>query len=135
MMKRRSFRSGLAGCALLALGAVTIAGMAAAEPIDFFQVDGVSYDAAVPTPEEVIGWGLGDRPVRHDQLVSYLSQIADGSDRISVETIGYTHEHRPILFLSSPRPRTTRGSTTSGPPTWPHWNPVQPPMTDPRLSG
>ncbi len=99
MMKRRSFRSGLAGCALFALGAVTIAGMAAAEPIDFFQVDGVSYDAAVPTPEEVIGWGLGDRPVRHDQLVSYLSQIADGSDRISVETIGYTHEHRPILFF------------------------------------
>ena len=99
MMKRRSIRQGLAGSGLLAASLAVTAATAHAEPIEFYQVDGVTYDASVPAPEDVIGWGVGDRPVRHDQLVDYLTQIANGSDRISVETIGYTHERRPILFF------------------------------------
>lgn len=59
----------------------------------------VSYDPSVPTPAEFLGFELGRHPVRHHQLVDYLRLLAERSDRLSVETIGYSHERRPILFL------------------------------------
>ena len=70
-----------------------------AEPLDYFLVEGVSYDQTMPKPAEVFGHDIGDQPVRHDQMVTYLSQLAEHSSRISVETIGYSHEGRPILFF------------------------------------
>ncbi|WP_417468033.1 M14 family zinc carboxypeptidase [Maricaulis sp.] len=84
---------------LLGLSSLGLASPALAEPIGFFQLSGTAYDAAVPVPEERLGFELGERPVRHEQMVSYLTEIAQGSERITVETIGYTHEHRPILFF------------------------------------
>jgi len=81
------------------LGLSLFASVAQAETIDFYQVEGVTYDAGVPVPEDRLGFGLGERPVRHDLMVSYMTELANGSDRITVETIGYSHEHRPILFF------------------------------------
>ena len=59
----------------------------------------VSYNAAIPTPESFLGHELGAEPVRHHMMVDYLKTLAAASDRISIETIGYTHERRPIVFL------------------------------------
>ena len=59
----------------------------------------VTYDAAIPTPASVLGHELGAAPVRHHELVEYIATVANLSDRLSVETIGYTHERRPILFV------------------------------------
>lgn len=91
------FWSMAGAAAAMALTAVTPASQA--EPIEFYQVDGVPYDESIPTPEEFLGFGVGDRPVRHDLMVAYLRELAEISDRISVETIGYSHEGRPILFF------------------------------------
>ncbi|MGH8167922.1 MAG: M14 family zinc carboxypeptidase [Woeseiaceae bacterium] len=65
---------------------------------------GVSYDNEIPTPEIALGHPLGAAPVRHHELVDYLKDLADRSDRITVETIGYSHERRPILFLTITSP-------------------------------
>lgn len=75
-----------------------------AEPIDYFKVDSVTYDESVPAFETRAGYEIGERPVRYGDMIAYLSEIADGSDRISVETIGYSHERRPILtfIVTSP---------------------------------
>ncbi len=62
------------------------------------------YDPAVPTPEQFLGFPLGREPVRHHQLVDYITEIASSSDRLSLEVIGYTHERRPILFLVATSP-------------------------------
>jgi hypothetical protein len=61
-------------------------------------------DPAIPTPESVLGWEVGDWHVSHDRLVSYMQVLADASDRVSLNTIGYSHEQRPLLQLviSSP---------------------------------
>jgi len=59
----------------------------------------VGYDSQIPMPETFLGHALGSAPVRHHQLVEYLQAVASLSDRITVETIGYSHERRPILFL------------------------------------
>ena len=58
----------------------------------------------IPTPESVLGWEVGEWRVSHDQLVKYMEILAASSDRVSIKTIGYTHEQRPLLQLifSSP---------------------------------
>ncbi len=78
--------------------------MANAAPIETFQIEGVDYDPAITTPDDFIGHGLGDKPVRHDIMVGYLRTLARQSPRIMADTIGKTHEDRPILSLviSSP---------------------------------
>ena len=59
----------------------------------------VTYDSSIPTPAIVLGHALGEEPVRHHKLVEYITTVAELSDRMSVEVIGYSHERRPILFL------------------------------------
>jgi hypothetical protein len=78
----------------------SLCGVALAAPIESFLVPGVSYDDDIETPDEHFRHGLGDKPVRHDQLVSYLTGLSEVSDRITHEEIGRTHEGRPILFFT-----------------------------------
>jgi len=84
--------------------AILPTGPAAAKPVEFFQVDGVTYDASVPAFEEEAGYEIGERPVRYDDMIAYLRGLAARSDRITVETIGYSHERRALLtfIVTSP---------------------------------
>ena len=61
-------------------------------------------DPAIPTPESVLGWDVGDWHVSHDQLLKYMQSLADASPRVSLKVIGHTYEQRPLLQLriSSP---------------------------------
>ncbi|PCI58755.1 MAG: peptidase [Kordiimonadales bacterium] len=81
--------------ALVLLGTV----IASAKPLDYYLVEGTSYDQKVLRPSEIFGHDIGDQPVRHDKMVTYLRLLAEASPRISVETIGQSHEGRPILFF------------------------------------
>ncbi len=55
----------------------------------------VSYDASIPTPEAFRGRPLSAAPVRHHELVNYITTVANKSDRLELEIAGYTHERRP----------------------------------------
>ena len=57
-------------------------------------------DPAVPTPESMLGWAVGDWHVGHERLVHYLYALADASPRVSIREIGRTHEQRPLLQLA-----------------------------------
>ncbi len=87
----------LSKIAAAAGAACALAAPALAEPISRFHVPGVRYDSSVTKPEEAFGYELGERPVRYGDMVAYLRDLAEDSDRIAVETLGYTHERRPIL--------------------------------------
>ena len=91
--------SAIAAFSLAALGSAV-----SAKPVEFFQVDGVTYDAQVQAFEEFAGYEMGERPVRFDDMIGYLRGLAATSDRISVETIGYSHERRPILSFTVTSP-------------------------------
>lgn len=93
-------------CALfiLAVLVLSIGLPASAKPIEYFQVEGVTYDETVPTFESQAGYEIGERPVRFSDMIGYLSNLAELSDRISVETIGYSHERRPILTFTVTSP-------------------------------
>lgn len=86
---------------LLWLGAV--ASVQAATLNDYLPKD-VTYNPDIPTPQEVLGYEVGEWHVRHDQLVRYIEVLAEQSDRFSLEVAGYTHERRPLLLATVTAP-------------------------------
>mgnify|MGYP000050043386 CR=1 FL=1 len=76
--------------ALAAIIVLLAAFSANAEPIDYFRIPGVDYAPDITTPDEFLGYGLGEKPVRHDVMVDYLRTLAGQSERITAETIGHS---------------------------------------------
>lgn len=62
-----------------------------------FSVDGVTYQASIPTPESVLGHRIGDRHTRPHQIVEYFKAVADASDRVSLVEYGRSYEGRPLI--------------------------------------
>lgn len=62
------------------------------------------YDAAIPTPEAVLGFQSGEIIFTPEMHAAYIRAIADASDRVSVETIGHSHFGRPILRVTTTSP-------------------------------
>ncbi len=63
-------------------------------------------DPAIPTPAEVLGFEPGEWHPRHDQVVDYLTQLAERSDRVNMEILGQTHGERPLPLLVFASPET-----------------------------
>ena len=76
----------------------------AAQPLSYYFGDEVQFDPKVPTPASVLGYEVGQWHVRHDQLVYYMRELAEHSDRVQMQTIGYTHEQRPLVMLTIAAP-------------------------------
>ena len=64
---------------------------------DYFFKDKNPFDSKIPTPEEFLGYPIGDQHTRHDQIVSYLYKLAEISDKAEIELYGYTHEKRKLV--------------------------------------
>ena len=58
------------------------------------------YNPAIPTPESSLGFEVGERHIRHDQLLSYIKVLASSSDRIKLTNIGKTQELRQQVLLT-----------------------------------
>ncbi|WP_338364019.1 M14 metallopeptidase family protein [uncultured Pseudoalteromonas sp.] len=71
-----------------------------AKPLSYYFEQDVEFDKTIPTPQDVLGYEVGEWHVRHDQLVRYMEILAQKSDRINFEVIGRTHEQRPLVMLS-----------------------------------
>lgn len=56
-------------------------------------------DSTLPSPEQVLGFNVGDWHVRHDQIQRYMERLAAASPRAQLDIIGYSHEQRPLLQL------------------------------------
>ncbi|TWH15400.1 M14 family metallopeptidase [Pseudoxanthomonas taiwanensis] len=66
----------------------------------FFPATPLDPDPAVPTPEQFLGYPVGSRYTRHDELVAYFEELARVSPRVKVERIGRTYEGRPLLLAT-----------------------------------
>ncbi|MCC5930054.1 MAG: zinc carboxypeptidase [Cyclobacteriaceae bacterium] len=71
-----------------------------AEELSYFLPEAENYDPAIPKPQEILGFEVGDWHPSHDQLVSYMQAIEKASPRIKLEITGRTHEMRPLLLLT-----------------------------------
>ena len=62
--------------------------------------DGAIYNQEVPTPESVLGFGIGERHPRHDQVLNYLQQVATASARVKIAEMGRTTQLRSQVLLT-----------------------------------
>src|SRR5437763_8065162 len=63
--------------------------------------------AQSPTPEQFLGYKLGDRFTQWPRIVEYFDALAKSSSLITVQQFGETYEHRPLILavITSPKNR------------------------------
>jgi hypothetical protein len=88
---------------LLVICALLLGANAFAQNNYFFPA-GTTFDPAIPTPEQFLGYPVGDWHTRHDRIVSYFQELARVSPKAHFQIIGYTNERRPqvVLTITSP---------------------------------
>lgn len=59
-----------------------------------------TFDPAIPTPEQFLGYPIGTHYTRHDEIVAYFKELARLSPKVHVETIGKTYEERPQIIAT-----------------------------------
>jgi hypothetical protein len=71
---------------------------------NYFYPNKGNFDASIPTPEQFLGYAIGEQHTRHDNIVAYLKELDRLSDKVSFEIIGETFEHRAqvVAIFSSP---------------------------------
>jgi hypothetical protein len=52
----------------------------------------------VPSPDEFLGYKLGERFTPYSRILDYFDELARRSNLITVERIGETYEHRPLVL-------------------------------------
>ena len=70
---------------------------------DYFYPNTGSFNASIPTPENFLGYAIGTHHTRHDKLVEYFKELDRLSDKVALQIIGETYEHRQqiaIIFTS-----------------------------------
>ncbi len=72
---------------------------------EYFFPAGQNFDSAIKSPEEFLGYPVGEYHTRHDRMVSYFQYLAEASDRASFQTIGMTYEQRPQIVLTVTTPQ------------------------------
>jgi hypothetical protein len=75
------------------------------EAQDYFFKDKAPFSTTIPTPEAFLGYPIGEQHTRHDQIVAYLSKLAEVSDRASIKTYGKTHENRTLVMFTVSTPQ------------------------------
>lgn len=60
----------------------------------YFYPNSGKFNPAIPTPQQFLGYGIGEQHTRHDKIVEYFKELDRLSDRVSVEVIGRTFENR-----------------------------------------
>ncbi|MBL8878510.1 MAG: hypothetical protein JNG88_05260 [Phycisphaerales bacterium] len=73
-----------------------LAGLAYDEP--FFP--GARHDAAIPTPDAVLGFRLGDKPATHAQIEAAIRAISSASRRCKLIEYAKTHEGRALYYVA-----------------------------------
>src|SRR5688500_14363515 len=63
-----------------------------------------SAQQSIPTPDEFLGYPLGERFTPHHRIVDYFRELARRSDLISLETVGETYEGRPLMLATITSP-------------------------------
>ncbi|MFM9909132.1 MAG: M14 family zinc carboxypeptidase, partial [Chitinophagaceae bacterium] len=74
-----------------------------AQPSYFYPEAG-SFNPEIPTPAAFLGYEIGKQHTRHDKLVEYFKELDRLSDKVTLQVIGETFEHRQqiaVVFTSA----------------------------------
>lgn len=59
-----------------------------------------TYNERVPVPADVLGFQLGAQHAEWSQVVNYMHALAATTDRVTVQEMGRTYQHRPIIQVT-----------------------------------
>lgn len=59
-----------------------------------------SFEQSIPVPKETLGFEIGQRHLRHDQLQQYFKALANNSKRLKITTIGKTAQMREQFLVT-----------------------------------
>ncbi len=71
---------------------------------DYFYKKYAPFNTEIPSPEQFLGYPIGDQHTRHDQIVAYMEKLAELSDRATITYYGKTHERRKLVILNVSNP-------------------------------
>ena len=66
---------------------------------DYF-FPGEKFNPNIPSPSQFLGYPIGNWHTRYDLIIKYFEKLDAVSDLAQLQTIGYTHEHRPKVILT-----------------------------------
>ena len=101
-MRPRLLAPALPTRAVLAPLVLLLAAAASAQPAvplaTPYAIEGTaSYDPTVPTPDQVLGYTIGERHTRPEEVVRYLTAVAAASPRVTMGTHGESVEGRRLV--------------------------------------
>lgn len=76
-----------------------------AKPVTEYLPADQHYLTEINTPESVFGFNLGEKHVRHWEVINYLERLAAQSKRITLTDIGLTYQHRKQILLTFSSPQ------------------------------
>ncbi len=65
----------------------------------FIFTPGIGYDPSVQSPKDYLGYDLGTEYTLYADVVAYLRNLDDQSDRVSIHPYDKTHEGRTLEYL------------------------------------
>lgn len=73
--------------------------------LEYYLPQNDTYNKNIPTPKSIFHFELGEMHTDHTQVAHYMNEVAKASNRIFIETTGYTYENKPLqlLTISSPK--------------------------------
>ena len=66
---------------------------------DYYFSKYAPFDSEIMSPEEFLGYPVGEMHTRHDLIVSYLDYLSNVSDKADMFSYGKTHEGRKLVYL------------------------------------
>ncbi len=67
---------------------------------DYFLEKFGPYNENIESPEEFLGYEIGDQHTRHDLILAYFKYLSSVSERANLINYGKTHEGRSLILLS-----------------------------------
>ncbi len=72
--------------------------------LDYYLPANIEYNKNIPTPEQFLGFQIGEWHLTHDQLVFYMKALAAASDRITIKEYARSYEDKPLVLLTVTSP-------------------------------
>ncbi|KGJ97462.1 M14 family zinc carboxypeptidase [Colwellia psychrerythraea] len=76
-----------------------------AKPVQNYLPTGIQFNKEIPLPSSTLGFEIGQRHVRHDQLTNYFYSLANHSDRVKLTSMGKTPQQREQLLVTISSPQ------------------------------
>ncbi|WP_019029287.1 M14 family zinc carboxypeptidase [Colwellia piezophila] len=82
-----------------------------AMPVQDYLPKSSQLNSAIPLPSSSLGFEIGQRHVRYDQLKSYFHLLAESSERVNITSMGKTAQHRDQLLVTISSPKNLANLT------------------------